>query len=213
MYYNIEREKKVEKVSGQIAHVGKPKLGGPWVLVDHNGIPRTDASYRGKMNLLYFGFTHCPDICPNELVKVKKIVNAAGNNSLPKFLLNHNLFELHIIYFAALNGIEIKPIFISVDPVRDTVGQLKFYSKDFHPSFDFLTGTPEQVGNVAKSFRVYYSKANEDADDESEYLVDHSIVLYLISPDGEFLDFFTQKMQVNDIVDRISVHYKNVTKK
>ena len=75
------------------------------------------------------------------------------------------------------------------------------YRKDFHPSFEFLTGTPDQVATITRAFRVYFSKVNEDEDDE--YLVDHSIVVYLISPEGVFLDFFTQRMQVADIIDRI----------
>jgi protein SCO1 len=109
------------------------------------------------------------------------------------------------------------------------VGQMRHYKKDFHPDIDFLTGTPDQIAAVTKAYRVYFNKvsgsvvsishwhayicyliqANENADDENDYLVDHSIVLYLVSPNGEFLDFFTQKMQVNDIIDRVEKHAKN----
>jgi len=96
----------------------------------------------------------------------------------------------------------LKPVFISVDPVRDTVGQLRHYSQDFNPKIDFLTGTPDQVAAITRAYRVYFSKVDED--EEGDYLVDHSIVLYLISPEGEFLDFFTQSMQVTDIVNKIS---------
>lgn len=82
-YFNHEKEKKTKAVSGNVQSVGKPALGGPWVLVDHNGVPRTDASYLGKFTLLYFGFTYCPDICPSELVKVGKIMNALGELTKP----------------------------------------------------------------------------------------------------------------------------------
>ncbi len=77
-YYEVEKEKKIEKVTSESKSVGKPALGGPWVLVDMQGVPRTDASYRGQFTLLYFGFTYCPDICPSELVKVGKVMNELG---------------------------------------------------------------------------------------------------------------------------------------
>ena len=95
----------------------------------------TDAFYRGQYSLIYFGFTYCPDICPNELVKVGKIVD-----------------EIERRHFK----VGLKPIFISVDPARDSVGQLRHYAQDFHPNIDFLTGTNEQVGAVAKAYRVYF---------------------------------------------------------
>lgn len=78
VYFNVQKEEKIKQVTKSTVSVGKPALGGPWVLVDHNGVPRTDASYRGKMTLLYFGFTHCPDICPSELVKVAKVMKELG---------------------------------------------------------------------------------------------------------------------------------------
>ena len=93
-------------------------------------------------------------------------------------------------------GIKLTTLFVSVDPARDTVGQLKNYAQDFHPTITYLTGTPEQVLKASKAFRVYYSKANESQNDDEDYLVDHSIVFYLLDPDGEFVDFFTQRMQV-----------------
>lgn len=92
-----------------------------------------------------------------------------------------------------------------VDPGRDTVAQLDYYRADFHPSLDFLTGTTEQVAAAARAFRVYFSKVDEE---QTDYLVDHSIVLYLLSPEGDFLDFFTQRAQVDDIVQRIATHAK-----
>lgn len=186
-YYNIQKENIRESKSGKIvATSGKPKLGGPWVLVDQDGIPRTDASYKGQFMLLYFGFTHCPDICPSELVKVGKILEQLEKQN-----------------------IQVKPVFISVDPARDCLEQLKHYSQDFHKSFSYLTGTNEQVKEAARSYRVYFSKANEDENDDEEYLVDHSIVFYFVSPTGEFVDFFTQKTQVNDVVEKIKGYVKD----
>lgn len=106
----------------------------------------------------------------------------------------------------------MQPLFITLDPTRDTVGQLRHYSQDFHKDIVYLTGTKEQVASIAKEFRVYFSKVTDaDLDSDEEYLVDHSIVLYLVSPTGEFLDFFTQRMEVTDIVDKIAAHAKNVS--
>ncbi len=179
IYYKTEKEAKTKRVASVVKTTGKAALGGPWVLVDQDGVPRTDASYKGQYQLLYFGFTFCPDICPSELVKIGKVLDALESK-----------------------GVTLTPLFISVDPARDTVGQLKNYSQDFHPRFQFLTGTPEQLKKAAKAYRVYFSKANENASDDEDYLVDHSIVFYLLNPQGEFLDFYTQRMQVGDIVER-----------
>lgn len=183
-YYNFEKEKQTKTLAKNVKTVGKAALGGPWVLVDSEGVPRTDASYRDKFSLLYFGFTYCPDICPSELVKVGKIMDA----------------------LAAKGSSVVRPIFISVDPRRDTVGQLQHYAQDFHKDMVYLTGTPDQIAAAARAYRVYFSKADENENDDEDYLVDHSIVLYLVSPEGEFLDFFTQRMDVKQIVERIQSH-------
>ena len=103
-YYNLEKENKTQKVASDVTSVGKAALGGvPWVLVDEDGHLRTDSDFKGKWSLLYFGFTYCPDICPSELVKIGKVVKG--------------LEEEH--------KAELLPIFISVDPNRDTVGQIR----------------------------------------------------------------------------------------
>lgn len=179
-YYQIEKEKKVQRSAKEIKTTGKAALGGPWSLVDSNGIPKTDAHYKGQCQLLYFGFTYCPDICPSELVKIGKIIDEVKSK-----------------------GMTVVPIFISVDPARDSIRQLQEYSIDFHKDFVFLTGTKDQVAAAAKAYRVYFSKANENESDEEDYLVDHSIVMYFLNPDGEFLDFFTQRMTAPDIVEKI----------
>jgi len=184
-YYQLEKEKITQKVASDVTTSGKAALGGTWTLVDQDGVPRTDDSYKGSFQLLYFGFTYCPDICPNELVKLGKIVDEAAK---------HN--------------IKVKPIFISVDPARDTVRQLKEYSKDFHPTMVYLTGTRDQILKATRAYRVYFSKVDENADNNEDYLVDHSIVMYFLSPSGEFMDFFTQKMTISDIIDKIKTYKK-----
>ena len=102
-------------------------------------------------------------------------------------------------------GPVVRPVFISVDPPRDTVAQLRAYSRDFHRRILFLTGTPAQVAKATRAYRVYFSKAGsneKEADDD--YLVDHSIVLYLVGRDGEFLEFFTQSTTAEECVARAS---------
>lgn len=183
LFYEIEKERKIVKPASvsSVKSVGTPAIGGPWVLVNQDGEPVTDASFRGQFCLLYFGFTHCPDICPSELVKVGKI-----------------LAELE-----SRKSIPLKPVFISVDPHRDTVKQLKHYAQDFSKEWTFLTGTPDMVKRATRAYRVYFSKANEVENDDEDYLVDHSIVLYLVAPDGKFLEFYTQRMEVADVAERV----------
>merc|ERR1712146_47255 len=195
-YYVVEKEKKKKEAMNKVVTFGKPALGCSWTLVDYNGFPRTDKGFLGNFSLLYFGFTRCPDICPSELVKVAKVIKLLEKDS--KYIKGEMPF--------------LKPLFISVDPDRDTVVQMRNYSQDFHPSILYLTGTKEQIAKVAQGYRVYFSKADEDLG-EDNYLVDHSIVLYLLGPDGIFLDFFTQSMTPEDIVKRIKGHAENYTKK
>mmetsp|Transcript_23030 Transcript_23030/g.28249 ORF Transcript_23030/g.28249 Transcript_23030/m.28249 type:complete len:127 (+) Transcript_23030:297-677(+) len=95
----------------------------------------------------------------------------------------------------------IKPIFVSIDPARDSLKALKAYAKDFHPDYVFLTGSPDQVKDMAKNYRVYVSKADETED--GDYLVDHSIVIYFHDDEGDLADCFTQSMRPKDVVEQI----------
>jgi protein SCO1 len=186
-YYNYEKERRLTKVSSnKVTTIGEASIGGKWLLVDVDGNLVSDEDYLGKFVLVYFGFTNCPDICPNELVKIGNIVNALDKNKATKD--------------------QIHPIFISIDPRRDTVGQMKQYQQDFHPKIKYLTGTPDQVTSIAKAYRVYWSKVDEviDDDDEEDYSVDHTIVLYLMGRNGKFIDLFTQSVEEPQIVRRIA---------
>lgn len=180
VYYNVSRAKRVADASTRVESVGKAMLGGPWSLVDAGGRPVTSGDLLGKYVLLYFGFTFCPDICPNELVKMARVTDAL--DKLPAF------------------KDRIVPVFISLDPHRDTCAQVGAYCADFHPKMLGLTGTPGQVAAAAKAYRVYFSEVDksDEAGDE-DYLVDHSIVIYLLGPDGEFVTFFTQMMCVERV--------------
>lgn len=141
-----------------------PAVGGPFSLTDHNGGPVTEAAFKGKLMLVYFGYTYCPDVCPTALTEMGNAVEALGPA-----------------------GDKVVPVFVTVDPARDTPEHLKEYLSFFHPRFVGLTGTSEQVAAAAKAYRVYYAKAKTDAagaSDALDYLMDHTSIVYLMGPEG-----------------------------
>jgi protein SCO1 len=139
-------------------------IGGPFTLVNQDGETVSNEDFAAKYRLIYFGFTYCPDVCPVDLQMIGQ-----GLRQL----------EASDPEIAA----KIQPIFISVDPERDTPSVLKEYVAAFHPRLIGLTGTPEQVAEVAKNYGVYYTK--EEAEGASEYLVNHSRVAMLFGPEGD----------------------------
>lgn len=143
----------------------------------------TNRSFEGKWLLLYFGFARCPDICPSEMMKVAQVLDT----------LKKDQPEL---------AKKLVPLFVSVDPARDSIGALESFGKDFHPDYIFLTGSPVQVQEMAKKYRVYVSKADVSEDGE-DYLVDHSIVVYFHNDKGELVDCFTQSMRPSDVVEKV----------
>ncbi|KAK7436629.1 Cu-binding protein [Stygiomarasmius scandens] len=177
-----EREK--ERMSKSY---GRPNLGGPFSLINCSAAPSdplptfTDKDMLGKWSLVYFGFTNCPDICPAELDKVTAIVNDLNKT-------NPNL--------------AVQPIFISVDPARDTPQTVRKYLSDFHPSYIGLVGDYAQTKAVCKGYRVYFSTP-PDADPNGDYLVDHSIFVYLMDPEGKFVDAFGQATTKDEVVEKI----------
>jgi protein SCO1/2 len=151
VYYRTARARKLTESASRVESVGTPLLGGPWSLVDSSGRPFSSGDLLGRYVLLYFGFTYCPDICPSELQKMAAVVRALEKKP-------------------ALKG-RVAPVFISVDPARDTCEQVGAYCKDFHPDLIGLTGTPGQVAQAAKAFRVYFSEVDrKEGDDEADYL-------------------------------------------
>ncbi len=150
---------------------GIAAIGGPFTLSDQNKSIRSEADFRGKFLLIYFGYSYCPDVCPTALQVIS--VALEGLPKRTKF---------------------IQPIFISVDPERDTADHLKEYLTNFHPSFIGLTGTKEQIKNAARAFRVYYNKSGTDNNSRSkDYLMDHSSIIFLMDPDGRYVTHFTHK--------------------
>ncbi|KAI3366315.1 hypothetical protein L3Q82_000445 [Scortum barcoo] len=159
---------------------------GTFSLLDHHGRRRTKEDFLGRWVLLYFGFTHCPDICPDELDKLSAVVSALDRDaSLP----------------------QVQPLFITVDPERDDVPALARYVKDFHPRLIGLTGTPEEVKHAGRDYRVYASPGPKDED--GDYIVDHTILIYLISPDGLFLDYYNRMKNQEQITESIQNHIRN----
>jgi protein SCO1 len=140
-------------------------IGGPFALTDQNGARRTEADFRGKLMLVYFGFTYCPDVCPTDLQQMGLAVDRLGSA-----------------------GETVQPIFVTVDPERDTAAHLRDYLPLFHPRFVGLTGEPTAVQEAARAYRVYYKKVMWDGG--SDYTVDHSAFIYLMDRDGSYLGFF-----------------------
>lgn len=137
------------------------QLGGPFSLTDQNGIRRTEADYRGKYMLIFFGYTYCPDVCPTTLAVMSAALEMMGPRAD-----------------------RIVPVFITVDPKRDKPETLKTYLEAFGPRWVGLTGTSDEIAAVAKEYRVYYRENSGEGDN---YTVDHSGVVYLMKPDGSYL--------------------------
>ncbi|KAJ0983203.1 hypothetical protein J5N97_011458 [Dioscorea zingiberensis] len=185
VYYDKEKKRHIEELKNastaprQGPSAGVAAIGGPFSLVNHDGKSVTEKDFLGKWTLIYFGFTHCPDICPDELQKLAIAVDKLKEKS----------------------GIDIVPVFISVDPERDTVEQVREYVKEFHPKLVGLTGTPDAIKQAARAYRVYYMKTEEEG---SDYLVDHSIVMYLMSPNMEFVKFFGKNYDADALAEGIA---------
>jgi protein SCO1/2 len=161
------------------ASFGKALVGGPFTLTDQTGRRVTDQDFRGRYMLIYFGYTYCPDVCPSAL----QVMSAALDKLGPK-------------------ADKIQPIFITVDPGRDTPQLLGQYVASFHPRLIGLTGSAAEIEKVAKEYRVYARKA-QDNKSPDEYLMDHSSIIYFMDPKGEFIAHFTHATPVDAMVQQM----------
>jgi protein SCO1/2 len=142
---------------------GRGSVGGPFTLTDHTGRPRSDSEFRGKLMVVYFGYTYCPDVCPTDLMAITQALDALG---------------------PAAEGVQ--PVFITIDPERDSK-VLKDYVAAFHRSFVGLTGSPEEIRTVANSYKAFFAKVPDERG--SGYSIDHTGVIYLMGRNGEYLGF------------------------
>ena len=152
-------------------------IGGPFRLVDQNGKTVTDADLKGKWSLVYFGYTHCPDACPTALNDIAIALDELGPQRTA-----------------------VRPVFVTVDPERDTPEVLKSYVTAFDAPILALSGTPEKIAQAAKGYRVYYAKHPEAGGD---YSMDHSSVIYVMDPEGRFTASFTQENSPEEIAERL----------
>lgn len=158
---------------------GVALVGGPFSLTDQDGRRVTEKDFLGRYMLVFFGFTYCPDICPTELQVMTAALDAMG---------------------AAAE--KIQPVFVSVDPERDTPEVMKAYVANFGPRLIGLTGTPEEIAAMAKAYRVYYAKAaNQNA--PGDYLMDHSSIIYLMDEDGSFVKHFAYTTDVEKLTSEL----------
>jgi protein SCO1 len=152
-------------------------IGGPFALVDQRGVRRTDADFRGKLMLVYFGFTSCPDVCPTDLQSIGAAVDRLGEA-----------------------GEAVQPLFITLDPERDTPQQLADYVPMFHPRLLGLSGDAAAIADAARAYRVYYARVpTKDVD----YTIDHSGFIYLMDRDGKYVGFFPPGTSGDQMADAI----------
>ncbi len=153
-------------------------IGGPFTLVSETGETVTDQDVVTKPSLIYFGYTFCPDVCPLDTVRNAEAIDLLGER-----------------------GYDVKPIFITVDPARDTPQVLDDFTYYIHPEMLGLTGSEEQVGDAIKAYRAFARK--HESDDEY-YLVDHTTFSYLVLPDVGFVDFYRRDLTPEDLAERVS---------
>lgn len=156
-------------------------IGGPFRLTDHQGRTRRDTDFRGKLMMVYFGYTTCPDICPTDLQQMGQALTALGDASK-----------------------SIAPLFITLDPQRDTRPLLAQYVPAFHPQLIGLTGSETDIQKVTRAYRVYHEKVPVSG--WLRYTVDHSSFIYLMGPDGRYLGFLPPGTTADRMVDVLRQH-------
>jgi len=153
---------------GGVSKVAQPAaIGGPFQLTDQNGKAFTDKDLKGKPTLIFFGYTHCPDVCPTSLFEISEVLRALGKDAD-----------------------KVNAVFISVDPERDTQAAMKDYLSSFDPHLEGLSGDPAETAKVITSYRVYAKKVPTK---DGDYTMDHTALIYLMDRDGRFVSPFNLK--------------------
>jgi protein SCO1/2 len=161
-------------VSGRdpVPSAGAAAIGGPFSLTDQNGRTVTDRDLRGRPFLVFFGFTHCPDVCPTSLFEISEVLGKLGPDAQ-----------------------KLSALFVSIDPERDTPAAMKDYLSSFNPRLVGLTGDPAAIAAVAKEYRVYVKKVPLD---HGDYTMDHTALVYLMDKEGRFVTPFNLKRTPED---------------
>ena len=225
-FFDRERQRRLDSVRQGPVGAGKASIGGPFELklANEKGRPFKTTELHGKYALLYFGFTMCPDICPDELEKMAECVDIVnGVVAKDKGGVDRGVKDARdkvakdtdtkgdkasTIHTEPKEDLLV-PVFISIDPSRDTVQRVGEYVKEFHPKLLGLTGSVEACKAAAKQYRVYYHKTgDEDATDD--YLVDHSIIMYLVDKKGEFVTFYGKNYEAKEMASAIQEQMKRL---
>tara|TARA_Y100001934_G_C12374797_1_gene788574 strand:+ start:1927 stop:2547 length:621 start_codon:yes stop_codon:yes gene_type:complete len=162
------------------------RFGGPFELIDHTGTTQTNADFAGRFLLIYFGYIHCPDICPHNLQIMTEALERPGEQAE-----------------------RVQPIFITSDPARDTQELLAEYVENFHPALVGLTGSETQIRAVPKVYRVHRSKlVAKESTEADDYLVNHSSLTYLMGPEDEYVTLFPHDMQADFMAETVRKYLK-----
>lgn len=164
-----------------VGSTGEPLIGGRFELTDGQGNKRTDNDFRGKFTLIYFGFTHCPDICPTTLLVIKNALERVGQEK----------------------SAQIQPLFITLDPERDTHEVVGRYVRNFGDTLIGLTGTPAQIRQVADAYHVFFSKSPQP-DSAAGYLIDHSGFIYLMDKRGKYIAHFAHTIPEGELASKLN---------
>ena len=157
-------------------------LGGPFTLIDEHGVTVTDADIITEPTLIYFGYTFCPDVCPLDVMRNAQAVDILD-----------------------AQGISVTPVFITIDPARDTPEVVRDFTDNFHDRMIGLTGSDEQIAVASRAYKTFYQKSG---DDPEFYLMDHTTFSYLTLPDAGFVEFFRQEASPEQIAETIACYAK-----
>jgi protein SCO1/2 len=162
---------------------GRGSIGGPFTLVDQDGKPRSDSEFRGRLMIVYFGYTFCPDVCPTDLMAITQALDRLGPDAAG-----------------------VQPIFISIDPERDAKAMREYLSA-FHKSFVGLTGMPDDIRKVANAYKAFYVKVEDSK--TGAYSIDHAGVIYLMGRDGRYLGFMPPQTSPDRLVEILRKYLAN----